>query len=463
MSVNSFDDYPMSWRPDLTGSKGPKYRALAELLEQDIKSGALKAGTKLPPQRELADFLNINLSTVSRAFKICEERGLLSASVGSGTFVASGATTDPVLLFGSGDDQIIEMGAIVPDVAGSAKVRKYMERLLKTPDALELFSYCTPEGTSRHRSAGAAWLERSGFHTTKDHIVLAAGGQNALTAALGTFFERGDKVGTDPVTYPGIKSAAKMLGIHLIPVQGENCEMREAGIRYAVQNENIKGLYVIPDYHNPTAHIMSLEGRRTIARLAREEKLLVIEDGLNNLLEEKPLPPIASFAPDDIVYLSSLSKTICPGLRTAFVHVPDRYRQELITTLYSMNISVSPLLATVSAGLIEDGTADEIIEERKKEIRRRNLFLDEMLADFATDGDPGSPLRCLHLPEPFTGRSFELRAREAGVQVYGAERFAIGNRPAPRMARLAVTSPPSMEKFSEGVARLKKVLTSKNL
>lgn len=121
MSVNSFDDYPMSWRPDLMGSKGPKYRALAELLEQDIKSGALKAGTKLPPQRELADFLNINLSTVSRAFKICEERGLLSASVGSGTFVASGATTDPVLLFGSGDDQIIEMGAIVPDVAGSGR------------------------------------------------------------------------------------------------------------------------------------------------------------------------------------------------------------------------------------------------------------------------------------------------------------------------------------------------------
>lgn len=458
MPVNSFDNYPMSWRPDLRGAEGPKYLALVRLLEEDVKSGVLKAGTRLPPQRELADFLDVNLSTVSRAFKLCEQKGLLSAAVGSGTFVSSGAATEPVLLCGGGDPQIIEMGAIVPAVESNRRVKLYMEQLLKKPDALSLLSYGTPEGTSRHREAGAAWLRRSGFETDRAHIVLAAGGQNALTASLGAFFERGDKVGTDPLTYPGVKTAAKLLGIHLIPIQSQNNEMTEDGILYAVQNENIKGLYVIPDFQNPTAHIMSVEARKMIARVAREQKLLVIEDGLNNLLEERPAPPVASFAPDHIVYLSSLSKTVAAGLRTAFIHVPERYRQELVTTLYSMNISVSPLLATVSAGLIEDGLADEIVAERKQELRRRNLAADEILAGYLAAAEPTCPLRYLHLPEHFTGEQFERRAEAAGVQVYGAERFAIGNRPAPKTARIAVTTPATLAELTEGLRRLKRAL-----
>ena len=103
----------------------------------------------------------------------------------------------------------------------------------------------------------------------KRQVLLAAGGQNALTAALGALLERGDKLGTDPLTYPGVKTAAKLLGIHLIPIQNHDYEMTEEGIRYAVQNEKIKGIYVIPDYHNPTSHIMSLETRKRIAELAR--------------------------------------------------------------------------------------------------------------------------------------------------------------------------------------------------
>lgn len=460
MPVNSFDHYPMSWKPDLRGTAGPKYLALAALLEADIQSGALKAGTKLPPQRELADFLDVNLSTVSRAFRLCEERGLLSASVGSGTFVSSGAAAEPILLCGSSDTRIIEMGAIVPAVEGNRRVKQYMEQLLKRPDALSLLSYGAPEGTRRHREAGSAWMRKSAFPTDARHIVLAAGGQNALAASLGALFERGDKVGTDPLIYPGVKTAAKLLGIHLIPVQNQNGEMTEEGIRFAVQNENIKGIYVIPDFHNPTAHVMSVETREMIARMARDTGLLVIEDGLNNLLEEQPVPPIASFAPDHIVYLSSLSKTVSAGLRTAFIHVPDRYHQALVTALYSMNISISPLLATVSAGLIEDGIADEIIAERKRNIAQRNRIVNELLSGYSVAGALTCPLRYLQLPEAFTGERFEHCAERAGVQVYGAERFVIGSKPAPRAVRLAVTTPPTPEALAEGVRRLKRALQS---
>lgn len=458
MPVNSFDHYPMSWKPDLSKTTGPKYMALVKLLEEDIRSGALKAGTKLPPQRELADFLDLNVSTITKVYKLCGQKGLLSAAVGNGTYVSSDATAEPVLLCGREDTQIIEMGAIVPFVADNAKVKEYTESLLKRPDAMKLFSYGAPEGTGRQRQAGVTWLEKSGFYTDSEHIVPAAGGQNALTAVLGAFFENGDKIGTEPMTYPGVKTAAKLFGIHLLPVQSCGNEMTEEGIRYAAHNENIKALYVIPDYQNPTAHIMSLETRKMIARVAAEENLLVIEDGINNLLEERPMPPIASFAPDQVVYISSLSKTISPGLRTAFVHVPDSYHEKLITALYSMNICISPLLATVSAALIEDGVADEIIAQRKNGIRERNRIVNDILAGFVMPAELTAPLRYIRLPAYFTGKSFEICARQAGVEVYGAERFSVGNKIPEKTVRISITTPPTIEVLADGLRRLKELL-----
>lgn len=458
MPINSFEHYPMSWKPDISKITGPKYIALAELLEDDIKSGRLKAGTKLPPQRELADFLDLNLSTISKVYKLCGQKGLLSASVGNGTYVSSDASVEQVLLCGREDSHIIEMGAIVPFVTSNIKVRQYTEDMLKKPDALNLFSYGMPEGTKRQREAGAAWLQKSGFCTDMEHIVPAAGGQNAITAVLGALFKAGDRIGTEPMTYPGIKTATKLFGVHLLPVQSDHNEMTDEGIRYAVQNENIKAIYVIPDYHNPTAHIMSLETRKMIADMAQKEKLLVIEDGINNLLEQNPMPPIASFAPEQVVYISSLSKTVSPGLRTAFVHVPDRFHEKLVTALYSMNISVSPLLATVSAALIEDGAAEEILAERQKGIAERNLIVNKVLDGFVMPSELTAPLRYVRLPEYFTGKSFEICAKQAGVEVYGAERFVVGNKPPEKTIRISVTTPPSAALLTEGVERLSALL-----
>ncbi len=88
MPVNSFENYPMSWKPSKSALSKPYYLSIASLLEADILSGALKAHTKLPPQRELADFLDLNLSTITRAYKLCELKGLLYAVTGNGTFVS---------------------------------------------------------------------------------------------------------------------------------------------------------------------------------------------------------------------------------------------------------------------------------------------------------------------------------------------------------------------------------------
>ena len=116
MPVNSFDDYPMSWKPVLDrNTKKPIYIYLADTLESDILSGKLTPGTKLPPQRELADYLDINLSTITRAFKLCEQRGLICSVVGNGTYISSDAASNSMLMLNSSNLNIIEMGAILPN------------------------------------------------------------------------------------------------------------------------------------------------------------------------------------------------------------------------------------------------------------------------------------------------------------------------------------------------------------
>ena len=66
MPINSFDQYPLTWKPDKKDLKPPYYRSLAAHLEQQITSGLLKPGTQLPPQREIADYLDLNYTTITR-------------------------------------------------------------------------------------------------------------------------------------------------------------------------------------------------------------------------------------------------------------------------------------------------------------------------------------------------------------------------------------------------------------
>ncbi|MDF2611990.1 MAG: transcriptional regulator, TetR family [Lachnospiraceae bacterium] len=78
----------LSWKPVKAFLKRPIYLSLAALMEQDIAKGILPSGSKLPPQRELADYLGINFTTVTRTYRMCEQKGLIYAIAGSGTFIS---------------------------------------------------------------------------------------------------------------------------------------------------------------------------------------------------------------------------------------------------------------------------------------------------------------------------------------------------------------------------------------
>ncbi|MEK4669968.1 aminotransferase-like domain-containing protein [Niallia sp. FSL R7-0271] len=458
MPINSFENYPMSWKPSIDKRDKPIYQTLARQLEQDVLDGVLLPGTKLPPQRELADYLDLNLSTISKAFKVCELKGLVSASVGSGTFVSYDALSNAYLLEDTKPKHLIEMGATLPDDASYEPLMLQLKTMLQESDYERWFGYGRAGESLWQKDAAVKLMRRGGFETTVDHILFANGGQNAIAAALASLCKPGDRIGVDHHTYPGLKTVAAMLSVQIVPIRSEYYQLSPESFEHACKNENIKGIYIIPDYHNPTASFMSVENREKIAAIAKKYNQFVIEDASYHLLSNNPLPAVASFAPDQVIYISSLSKSFAPGLRLAYVAVPKQFKEPLSKALYNLNITVSPLLAELTARMIVSNQFETLVESHREQNIRRNKLADEYLSDYTCVGDETGIFRWLLLPGKLTGTEFEALAAQNGVQVYAAERFVVGNSCPDRAVRISVCAPESMEELKLGLVILKRLL-----
>jgi len=456
--VNSFDNYPMTWKPNLSGRKPPLYKALAKLLEEDIKKGTLKPGDMLPPQRELADYLDINLSTVSRAFKLCEQKGMISATIGKGTYISSDVHVNSRMLSPTKTSELIEMGPTYPTYSQNEYVIKFIKKMLNQPNAAKFLQYVSPCGSLPQKLSAVKWLKKANLNTTEEHIILAYGGQNALCAILSSLFQVGDRIGTDPLIYSGMKTLAKMLGIQLVPIQQKDHEMSPLALRNYCKNQELKGIYLIPDYQNPTTHSMSFDTRKEIANIAKEYNLIVIEDAINSILSEDNSVPVAVLAPEQTIYISSTSKALCAGLRIAFIVASSSYQSALELALYNIDLVISPFNAEIIRALIDSSMADKIVKERKEMAITRNKLADSILNDYQLLGDKYCYFRWLLLPEGWTGKTFEACAKNAGVQVYCAERFAVGNSPVPAAVRIAITAPKDLEELENGLYILKAIL-----
>lgn len=458
MPVNSFDNYPLTWAPTLERGDAPLYTALSAQLEKDIASGLLRPGTKLPPQRELADYLDINLSTVTRAFKICANKGLLRGVNGSGTYVVYDVETK-LHERPSSALNLIDLGTMLPETVVQTDVTQLLQQMLAEPGADAMFQY-VDANSPWHKAAAVELLRKAQCPAREENVLFASGGQNALAAIFAGVFKPGDKLGTGALVYQGVKSAAKLFGVRLVALSEENGEFTRAGIEYAVKNDNIKGIFAMPDSHNPTTHTMSLAGRQTLATAAQDFGLLVVEDGINTLLSPEGLPTIAALAPEQTIYIASLSKTLVPALRLAYVATPEKYFAALENALYNMNVSQSALLLELASRFVASHRFDALLAARQEGIVQRNIIAEEMLAGYTLWGTRGSLHRWLLLPVGVSGETFEQLALEKGVFVYGAQRFAVGENPPLGGVRLSICTPETTQDLKAGLSIIKEILDS---
>src|SRR5687768_7164420 len=160
------------WLPNLEKRRGPVYRAIADALDEDVQNGTLKAGTRLPPHRDLADHLGVTVTTITRAYTEATRRGLISGHVGRGTFVRGHEPEDQPAEGPIG----LSVNVLMPDKEVAVlESRLFQRRVLPWT---QLLGYTRPQGHLRHRQAMASWLGQQGLPANPEHLALTAGAQH---------------------------------------------------------------------------------------------------------------------------------------------------------------------------------------------------------------------------------------------------------------------------------------------
>lgn len=460
MPVNSFDNYPMNWKPDKKMLKFPMYLSLADLLEQDIISGRLPANTQLPPQRELADFLDVNLSTITRAFKCCETKGLIYAIIGRGTFVSPNAAL-PGLDISDGKPYI-ELGLIRPYYQFNTDVADAARRILQGTYSDKLFEFEFTSGNDRHRKIAEKWLSEFQLNTSADHIILASGTQNALAITLLSLFKAGDKIVSDVYTYSNFISLAKQLGIQLIPAEADSEGMLPDSLEKQCNLMDIKGVYLMPSYHNPTSITMSAERRKEIGLIIKKKNILLIEDDTYGFMAASKLSPLAALIPENTVYVHGLSKSLSAGLRIAYLVIPYKYQKLFHTTANNITLKIPMLNAEIASELILSGMAKDIIKRKCKLSKERNQLYAKFFPD-SVSANPYGFFQWLPLPEKTDGYHFEVQAGKRGVTVLCSDRFAVGSTSQFSAIRIATCSPETTKELENGLQIVREILEENQL
>lgn len=447
------------WIPQLERDNKSLCAAIAEALEEDIAKGILRPNEKLPPQRELADHLGVNLSTVTRAFRRCELKGLIYGVVGSGTFVSSDARV-PLSLLEQDSNGVIDMGQVLPLYSIDKETAGIAKTFLHDMDMERLLRYSEPQGLISHRNAGAEWLGRFNLNVHAEEIIITPGSQSAIANCLLTLFQYGDRIAVDALTYPGFKSLAALYGIRLVPIEMTEDGMSVQGLLNACKNEGVKGIYLMPEVQNPTARSMSKSCREQISEIIRKYNLILMEDDAYAYTGDATGTPVTAYVSEHGIYIGGTAKLLGPGFRISFVKVPKTFREPIKKGIHNTTWMASPITAELVTRLIACGRADSAVREKREEAQKRNKLAQEVLAGYQSAYRPCGFFQWLSLPDHWQGqgRTFELLARDAGVQVFCAEKFVVGSSPPPQAIRISISGPDTISMLEDGLHILKSIL-----
>jgi DNA-binding transcriptional MocR family regulator len=446
------------WNPHKLSPRGPVYLAIADALATDLEAERVKPGERLPTHRSLARTLGVNVVTITRAYAEAARRGLVEGHVGRGTFVRSIEEHPRVQARRSATEGAIDLSlnqiALSPrSFDAEALVASMGERLEAALEA----GY-QPEGQGEHRAAGAEWLARAGLAVEPERVIVTTGGQQALAGVFATFAKAGDTVLVEELTYAGVKSLAALFRLRLQPVAIDEQGLVPESLEEACRRGNPKLLYCMPNLHNPTGVVLPPERRERVARLAERYDLLVLEDDASGFLLENPPAPIAARVPERGLFVTSLSKSLAPGLRIGYLAAPERELEKLHQTQAALTWMTPALTAELASHLIRGGELARIVERKRAEIRRRRGLFQRALGHLATPSHPDSPCVWITLPEPWRGEEFVAAAERAGVLVSAAETFVVSRAHTPHAARLCLGPPGSRADVETALARLARLL-----
>ncbi|UKK86002.1 PLP-dependent aminotransferase family protein [Sphingopyxis sp. BSN-002] len=418
---------PDSWVPDLTRSRGAKYVAIAEAIASAVETGELRSGDRLPPQRDLAARLGIDLTTVTKAYEQARARGLIGARGRAGSFVLP---QDAIAAGPPPRDTGMNMP---PEVEGGtllATWERTASALLRAPGAGGRLHYTPAGGREADRAAGAAIFGRMGLASDAAQVVVTAGAQNALHAIVGATMEHGDVVACGAHIYPGFRAIAKKARLQLAPMP----RVEAGALEELCGRQRVAALYVVPTNDNPTAGTLDEEERAALAGVARRYGVRIIEDDAYGQLPEKPLAPLSSFVPELGWYIASMSKTISPALRVAHVRAPSfPEAMALATEAHHSDSMPPPLNVALVTRWLEDGSYDRLIAETRAEAVVRLKMAEDVLPAESYAADPCGYHLWVPLKANVDAGQAAAALRAAGLTAIPGGHFAVEETSAPAL------------------------------
>ena len=345
----------------------------------------------------------------------------------------------------------------------------------------ESLQYGVTDGFPPLRQIIAEYMTSKGIPAKMENIVITSGSMQAVDLMGRIFLDEGDTVLTESPTFLGAVQSFKAYGVRFATVPMDEHGARADQLSDILARERPKFMYLLPTFQNPTGVTMDLERRRQVVTLAAEHGVPILEDDPYGVLRfaGEPLPTLLeidmarypenaasrSYAQGDVVYLSTFSKSLAPGLRVAWAVCPPEIAQQFVMAKQGTDLHTSALAQTLAYEFMRrDYLPDQIERIRATYLERRNamgaaieeFFPDPPEGEITYTRPEGGLFLWVTLPEGADATEILKAATEQKVAfVPGSPFFPNGG--GENTLRLSFASV-SCETIREGIRRLGGVL-----
>lgn len=213
---------------------------------------------------------------------------------------------------------------------------------------------------------------KKGIPARTEQVVLVSGSQRGLDLIGRVLFDPDDVVLVEIPSYPGALACLRNLRVRLVGVNQDVDGLDLSHLRAVIaalkaEGKRAKALYTIPNFQNPSGATLAADRRSELVRIAREEEFLILEDDPYGDLwfsaeDEALVRPMAASGDERIVYMSSFSKILAPGLRTGFIIADAAIAERLELAAQASDLCSSTLDQAIILALMENGTLEKNLE-----------------------------------------------------------------------------------------------------